>query len=459
MSCVLFVGPTLRRAEIAAICEADCLPPVAQGDVWRAAQRRPQAIGIVDGYFSGAPSVWHKEILWALSEGIPVFGSSSMGALRAAELHHFGMRGVGRIFESFRDGVLEDDDEVAVIHGPAEVGYPPLSEAVVNIRATLVRAEAEGIISASAREGLESYAKSLYFGHRTWSAVLDDGGPEHASRQELAALREWLPVGRIDRKREDALEMLKCMVAAREDCPVSAAPFRFEWTHLWDHLVRRDPGAGGGVGAPSSVDADVLEELRLQGWHTYGHACARASFRSFLARDGRRRSDAVPDSAMTATLRRLRARLGLHTRVELEEWLRRNDMDMSALELLVKREARLTFAEKTMSDEDLADELRLNGDYERLSERARRKKAMLSKTSDAHGAPDAADVTASELRAWFFSDRLGQAMPEDIVIAAQELGFSSLAELDDALRKELVFLRALQAEREDTGESNWSPVK
>ena len=40
-----------------------------------------------------------------MSEGVPVFGAASMGALRAAELHEFGMRGIGRIFEAFRDGV------------------------------------------------------------------------------------------------------------------------------------------------------------------------------------------------------------------------------------------------------------------------------------------------------------------------------------------------------------------
>ena len=48
-----------------------------------------------------------------------------MGALRAAELHVFGMVGVGRVFELFRDGLLEDDDEVAVAHGPADSGYQP----------------------------------------------------------------------------------------------------------------------------------------------------------------------------------------------------------------------------------------------------------------------------------------------------------------------------------------------
>ena len=87
----------------------------------------PQAIGIIDGYFQWAPAVWHKEILWAIQQGVHVFGAASMGALRAAELAPFGMRGVGRIFEAYRDGVLpgsgdepfEDDDEVAVVHGPA----------------------------------------------------------------------------------------------------------------------------------------------------------------------------------------------------------------------------------------------------------------------------------------------------------------------------------------------------
>ena len=145
MTMFVFVGPTLPAGEIARAGDFVCLPPVAQGDLYRAARRRPRAIGIIDGYFSGAPSIWHKEILWAISQGIPVFGSASMGALRAAELHAFGMRGVGRIFEAFRDGALEDDDEVAVVHGPAELDYLAASEAMVNIRATLARAEADRV--------------------------------------------------------------------------------------------------------------------------------------------------------------------------------------------------------------------------------------------------------------------------------------------------------------------------
>src|SRR3954469_15630639 len=134
MSIYIFTGPTLTAEAVRAELDAVCLPPVAQGDVYRIGLRKPRAIGIIDGYFERLPAVWHKEILWAMSQGIHVFGSASMGALRASELAPFGMEGVGKIFEAYRDGVLEDDDEVAVAHGSSETGYRVLSDATLNIR-------------------------------------------------------------------------------------------------------------------------------------------------------------------------------------------------------------------------------------------------------------------------------------------------------------------------------------
>jgi hypothetical protein len=93
----------------------------------------------VDGVFERQPAVWHKEILFALSEGIHVYGAASMGALRAAELCQFGMVGIGRIFRLFRMGLWTDDDELAVLHATAELGYCPLSDAMANIRFTFRR--------------------------------------------------------------------------------------------------------------------------------------------------------------------------------------------------------------------------------------------------------------------------------------------------------------------------------
>ena len=117
--------------------DAQYLPPAGNGDVLRAALRRPRAIALVDGVFERVPAVWHKEILFALSEGIHVYGASSMGALRAAELDRFGMRGVGEVYRAYADGTLEDDDEVAVAHGDADHGFAAVSDAMVDVRATL----------------------------------------------------------------------------------------------------------------------------------------------------------------------------------------------------------------------------------------------------------------------------------------------------------------------------------
>src|SRR5262245_35033808 len=133
---VVFVGPTLSVQEATTVLDATYLPPAAQGDVLRAALQKPVAMGIIDGYFERIPSVSHKEILFAMKQEIYVFGAASMGALRAAELAQFGMEGVGEVYEAFRRGEIEDDDEVAVAHAHAEQGYRALSEAMVNIRAT-----------------------------------------------------------------------------------------------------------------------------------------------------------------------------------------------------------------------------------------------------------------------------------------------------------------------------------
>ena len=88
MNTCVFLGPSLSRKEAVDILpDAEYLPPAAQGDVYRATCRNPQAILIVDGFFDCVPAVWHKEILWAMQDGVHVYGTASMGALRAAELH------------------------------------------------------------------------------------------------------------------------------------------------------------------------------------------------------------------------------------------------------------------------------------------------------------------------------------------------------------------------------------
>ena len=118
------------------------------------------------------PTVWHKEILWAMAQGIHVYGAPASARCAPPNSHPFGMGGVGRIFEAFRDGILEDDDEVAVLHGPEELGYPAVTEAMVNIRATLDKAVAEGVLDAGSAARLTEIGKALFYKERSWDAIL-----------------------------------------------------------------------------------------------------------------------------------------------------------------------------------------------------------------------------------------------------------------------------------------------
>ena len=239
MRTYVFAGPTISPAEVRAELEAVYLPPAAEGDVYRAALKRPQAIGIIDGYFQSVPTVRHKEILWAMSHGIHVFGTASMGALRAAELAVFGMEGVGTIFELYRDGVLEDDDEVAIAHGPAETGFRAASEAMVNIRQTLQKAELIEIISTKSRTILEGIGKKLFYPDRNYELLLRFAADHGIPETELARFRKWLPEGRVNQKREDALTMLRLMrrrIAQGLDPKVVC--YSFQHTVMWESACR-----------------------------------------------------------------------------------------------------------------------------------------------------------------------------------------------------------------------------
>ena len=213
MKAVIFAGPSLPPAFRPVDPALEWRPPVKQGEVYEAALARPAIIGIIDGYFEVTPTVWHKEILWAMAQGIHVYGSASIGALRAAELHPFGMVGIGRIFAAYRDGILTDDDEVAVLHGPEELGYPAVTEAMVNIRATLDKAIAEGVLDRGLAAQLTEIGKMLFYKERSWSAILRFATGHDLPPARLDDLAAWLHRGRVDQKRTDTLDMITAILA------------------------------------------------------------------------------------------------------------------------------------------------------------------------------------------------------------------------------------------------------
>jgi hypothetical protein len=232
---VVFTGPSLAPDAARSLWpDATILGPVGCGDVYRlVGERPPEAIGIIDGYFDQRLSVWHKEILWALAHGVRVYGAASMGALRAVELESFGMVGVGRVFEWFRSGLLEDDDEVAVTHDTAERQYALRSDPLVNIRATLERARELGVIAASLHERLIALAKQQFYPERSLRGLIPLARTQGLDSPGLPDLGAWLQAGNaVDQKREDALSLLERM---RQADPRAAGhpAFTFEYTEVW----------------------------------------------------------------------------------------------------------------------------------------------------------------------------------------------------------------------------------
>ena len=205
MKPVVFLGPTLGRDVAESLCDAEFRAPAAMGDITRAACEAPPAIVLIDGVFEDRPSVWHKEILLAMSRGVGVIGASSMGALRAAELDSQGMLGAGGVYDAYATGVLGDDDEVAVVHGPAETGYLPLSDAMVDIRDAVSAAAAAGIFSEDSAGALIRAAKQRHFKQRHAAEVIRSVLPAGEAEPVL----RWFSAERHGLKARDAITVLR----------------------------------------------------------------------------------------------------------------------------------------------------------------------------------------------------------------------------------------------------------
>jgi hypothetical protein len=439
MTICIFTGPTLPPAEAAKILDAEYLPPAAIGDVYQAAQKRPWAIGIIDGFFESTPSVWHKEVLWAMDQGIHVFGASSMGALRAAELAAFGMVGVGAIFEAYRDGVIEDDDEVAVVHGPPELGHMQISEAMVNIRATLGKATATGVLSPGTAAALIETAKALYYKHRSYSRLLADASARQLPDAELARLKAWLPTNQVNQKRLDALAMLRAI----KDAHVAALPpkrpsYVFEHTILWD-AVERQFGAGGiddlAVAAVAPRNG-IFDELRLDP-ALYDRLRRNATVRALSRRTAQDEGvEPTVDELQEAT-RGFSKRMGFRSAADLEAWLRARDLSRDHFMRLMGDEARrlrLDAAHAAAIDDALADELTLADAHVALQSRAGEKHAILGARGVEQPTLEDAGLSEAELIAWLLAEsgrEPGDADPAEI---ARQLGF---IDKDDLLRAAL----------------------
>ncbi len=201
---VVFLGPSLPLRDAEQILPATYLPPARRGDIPLAVRQGARVICLIDGVFFQDCSVGHREILAAIENKVRMIGSSSMGALRAAELDTLGMEGIGEVYHLYKNGDVESDDEVALIFDP-ESGTA-LSVPLVNIRYILKLAAEQGIITGEQKEHLFRTAQLLYFPERTWDRIRELAS-EKIPVRTLEKFMQYAENG-PDLKREDAIRAL-----------------------------------------------------------------------------------------------------------------------------------------------------------------------------------------------------------------------------------------------------------
>ncbi|WP_406853773.1 TfuA-like protein [Alsobacter sp. KACC 23698] len=422
MSGLIFLGPTLAAEEARDMTRLRVLPPAAQGDLYRAVlDHRPRAVGLVDGYFHQVPSVWHREILWAISQGVAVFGAASMGALRACELQDFGMVGVGRVFEGFAAGRyapfgddFENDDEVAVLHGPPETGFLRLSDALVDLRQGLAEAEAAGAIGPADRDRLAARLRELPYGERSADAVLEAGVLTDVA---AARLQAWWRASFESQKRRDAVALIARMEAWLASGQTPAPPgFVFQRSGVWEAFVADEAARRAAALTPD--EALVVDDLQLDPERWAG-LCRAAGRDGASGREAR------------VVFDEWRRRRGLDSRAALLGWMAENGLDEAGLTALFDRVARRGGVHVTPAGpREAIDHLRIAGDFATALGGARRRAALLA------GAPPVPAAESRQLRA--IAERRG-------LIDDSGLAVEPLAEAAERLcyPSEQAFARAL----------------
>ena len=208
MKPVVYTGTSISHSDARKILDADYRAPVRRHDLRRILASPPEIIGIIDGVFFDNAAVAHREIIEALKSGIIIVGGGSMGALRASELETYGMIGVGKVFEMYKNGIIESDDEVAVTFDAGS--NEALSVPLVNIRMTVEAAKNAGVIDPVQAAAIIGIARKLFYPDRNYQNVVFESEKNGIiSGIEKKKLLDFIKLNEVDIKYQDAILVLE----------------------------------------------------------------------------------------------------------------------------------------------------------------------------------------------------------------------------------------------------------
>jgi hypothetical protein len=224
---IIFLGPSLVLEKAKAILDADYKPPAKKGDLLAllGLSDSKRVIGLIDGLFlQDYPPTPIEVYSILVRKNLTIVGGASLGALRAVELEKFGMIGIGKVFELFKNGIIDADDEVAVTFD--QTNHKVQSEAMIDIRFNLFIAQRKRIIDADTKRALAKVAKDTYFPFRNYESIIDESIKRfQIFEEQLEAFRNYIRKNKDSLKERDAIRTIryiKCIY--RSDLDNSKSP-------------------------------------------------------------------------------------------------------------------------------------------------------------------------------------------------------------------------------------------
>lgn len=430
---LVYSGPSLDAETIREhLPRAIIRPPAKQGDLISDLMHfEPTHVLLIEGTFHQSLSVWHKEIVWALQvPGIKgIYGASSMGALRAADLAPFGMIGSGRIFRWYYEGVIFDESEVASTYAERHDGQlMALTIPLVNVRGALLKALELGFIEEDEAQDIFARAGAIHWTERTPRALESLSSP---------VLVEMLKAH--NQKAIDALELLFTYQNLGQVEGV-IRPTQDALSLLFSAQFERDRSVWVGDTSLKLQDLDAFITLHDQEYLQHSQDADNRILALLLADIYR---IGTTNEELDAEWRRWNIQHNLRSLEEHDRWIREHHMNGKEFVRLLAEEVRLRKLRRALMvragprrrTQRLLDYLKLSNQYVYWTRAAARHEAQVQRkgaeeTLHFGGQPDVAKLLEDHAK------RAGLTISTSLEDYVREQGFGSVRELMVALARD-----------------------
>jgi len=210
---VAFIGGSIPKMERPADERLVITTPAEQGDLLMAILAGFRNILIIDGYFYSKFPCTTFEVMLALEQGLNVFGAASIGALRAVELDHYGMTGMGYVYDTLKRKPVKPYHIVAQTYTEEDAALtPPLADIIYFLNSAV----AAGVLAEADSKKHLAVATEIPFPLLSFPYFLEQAGGSPELRKFLK--QQGGPTV-FNIKKQDALKLLSSyrgILAGRE---------------------------------------------------------------------------------------------------------------------------------------------------------------------------------------------------------------------------------------------------